>query len=210
MAMRIRVNPTRMAMLKLRKQLVTARRGHKLMKDKLEGLVRVFMDLVDEYAKLRDEIDQRLPQTLRYFILAGGASGEEAVNTALEEIEVDVDLNMANKRVMSVPFPTIELGGFSFTPAYSALTTTTDFDLACERFRKLFPDLLMLASKEEALVRLADEIEKTRRRVNALEYVMIPGLKTAIKDIAAKLEEAERSNRARLMKVKSMLMEADL
>lgn len=208
MAMKIRVNPTRMAMLKQRRRLAVARRGHKLMKDKLEGLVRVFMDCVDDYVRLRDEIDQQLPKTLRYFLLANGASGEEAVNAALEDIDVKVNLSMTSKRVMSVPFPTIALEGFQFTPAYSALTTTTDFDLACQRFRDVFPTLLQLASKEEALIRLADEIEKTRRRVNALEYVLIPGVAAAIKEIAAKLEEAERSNRARLMKVKSMLMES--
>ena len=203
--MQIRVNPTRMAMLRQRRRLAVAKRGHKLLKDKLEGLVRVFMDLVSEYAALRDQADRDLPATLQLFRLASGASGQEQVATALEECEVSAHIAVSGRRVMSVPFPTLALDGFSFQAAYSALATTTDFDMACQRFRELFPRLLELASKEEALVRLADEIEKTRRRVNALEYVLIPGLKALIRSIASKLEEADRSTRARLMKVKAML-----
>ena len=107
---------------------------------------------------------------------------------------------------MSVPYPEVELKGFELRPSYSALATTTDFDQACVSLRDIFPKLLKLASMEEAVVRMADEIEKTRRRVNALEYVMIPSLKSTIKEIASKLEEAERSSRARLMKVKDMIM----
>jgi V/A-type H+-transporting ATPase subunit D len=204
--MKIRVNPTRMQMLRLKKRLVMSRRGHKLLKDKMEGLVQSFMELVDEYAKLRDEVDREVPRTLSLFMLAQGISGEEAVTAALEETDTRLDVAIKRKSVMSVAYPEVELQGFELRPSYSTLATSTDFDMASASMRDIFPRLLELASKEEAVVRMADEIEKTRRRVNALEYVMIPSLASTIKEIASKLEEAERSSRARLMKVKDMIM----
>jgi V/A-type H+-transporting ATPase subunit D len=195
-----------MQLLRLKKRMVMSRRGHKLMKDKMEGLVQAFMALVAEYSGLRDDIDRSLPATLSLFMLASGISGEEAITTALEECDTRLEVAVNRKSVMSVPYPEVELKGFELRPSYSALATTTDFDQACVSLRDIFPKLLKLASMEEAVVRMADEIEKTRRRVNALEYVMIPSLKSTIKEIASKLEEAERSSRARLMKVKDMIM----
>ncbi len=204
--MKIRVNPTRMQLLRLKKRLVMSRRGHKLLKDKMEGLVQSFMELVGEYDTLRVEVDKGLPRTLALFMLAQGISGEEAVTTALEETDTRLEVAINRKSVMSVPYPEVELKGFELRPSYSTLATSTDFDMASGSMRDIFPKLLELASKEEAVIRMADEIEKTRRRVNALEYVMIPSLASTIKEIASKLEEAERSSRARLMKVKDMIM----
>ena len=204
--MKIRVNPTRMQLLRLKKRLVMSRRGHKLLKDKMEGLVQAFMDLVGEYGKLRDEIDIAVPKTLSLFMLASGISGEEAVTAALEETDTRLEVAINRKAVMSVAYPEVELKGFELRPSYSTLATTTDFDIASASMRDVFPRLLELAAKEEAVIRMADEIEKTRRRVNALEYVMIPSLTSTIKEITSKLEEAERSSRARLMKVKDMIM----
>lgn len=204
--MKIRVNPTRMQLLRLKKRLVMSRRGHKLLKDKMEGLVQTFMDLVGEYSALRDEIDREVPHALSLFMLASGISGEEAVTAALEETDTRLDVAINRKSVMSVGYPEVELKGFELRPSYSTLATSTDFDMASSKMRDIFPRMLELASKEEAVVRMADEIEKTRRRVNALEYVMIPSLSSTIKEISSKLEEAERSSRARLMKVKDMIM----
>lgn len=195
-----------MQLLRLKKRLVMSRRGHKLMKDKMEGLVQTFMELVGVYAKLRDEVDRAVPATMSLFMLASGISGEEAITAALEECDTKLEVAIHRKSVMSVPYPEVELKGFELRPSYSTLSTTTDFDMASASLRDIFPKLLDLASKEEAVIRMADEIEKTRRRVNALEYVMIPSLKSTIKEIASKLEEAERSSRARLMKVKDMIM----
>ncbi|MCL2001774.1 MAG: V-type ATP synthase subunit D [Planctomycetes bacterium] len=204
--MKIRVNPTRMQLLRLKKRLVMSRRGHKLMKDKMEGLVQAFMELVGEYRRLRDEIDRGIPSTLALFMLAAGISGEEAITKALEECDTRLEVCINRKSAMSVPYPEVELKGFELRPSYSTLATTTDFDTACAKLRDIFPIILELASKEEAVIRMAYEIEKTRRRVNALEYIMIPSLKSTIKEISSKLEEAERSSRARLMKVKDMIM----
>ncbi|MDR0362348.1 MAG: V-type ATP synthase subunit D [Planctomycetota bacterium] len=204
--MKMRVNPTRMQLLRLKKRLVMARRGHKLLKDKLEGLVQAFMDLVGQYRDLRDEIDRDLPSTLNLFMLAQGISGEEAITIALDESDTRLEVEINDRSVMSVAYPEVFLKGFELRPSYSTLSTTTDFDIASASLRDIFPRLLELASKEEAVIRMADEIEKTRRRVNALEYVMIPSLQQTIREITSKLEENDRSSRSRLMKVKEMLM----
>ena len=203
--MQIRTNPTRMALLKLRKRLIMARRGHKLLKDKLEGLIQVFMPLVAEYGQLRTRVDSELPGTLRLFILAGATSGEKAVTAALDEFETHIDIRMTMKNVMSIPIPELTLQGFDIRSSYSTVSTNTDFDRASESLREIFPVLLQLAALEDAVLRMAEEIEKTRRRVNALEYVLIPSLASTIKSISSKLDEADRSDRARLMKIKDML-----
>lgn len=203
--MQIRTNPTRMALLKLRKRLVMARRGHKLLKDKLEGLIQIFMPLVEEYGKLRIRVDAELPGTLRLFILASATSGEKSVNAALDEFETRVDVDIVMKNIMSIPIPELTLRGFDIRSSYSMVATNTDFDEASKSLREVFPVLLKLAALEDTVLRLAGEIEKTRRRVNALEYVLIPSLAVTIKSISSKLDENDRSDRARLMKIKDML-----
>jgi V/A-type H+-transporting ATPase subunit D len=194
-----------MALLRLRQRIVMARRGHKLLKDKLEGLIQIFMPLVDEYGALRNRVDTELPGTLRLFILASATSGEKAVNAALDEFETKIDVKISMKNIMSIPVPELTLGGFDIRSSYSTVSTNTDFDRASESLREVFPVLLQLAALEDAVLRMALEIEKTRRRVNALEYVLIPSLAATIKSISSKLDEYDRSDRARLMKIKDML-----
>lgn len=203
--MQIKFNPTRMALLKLRKRLIVARRGHKLLKDKLEGLLQAFMPLVDEYGRLRREIDQKLQGTLHLFLLAGATSGKKAVEAALDESETKLSLEMKMKNVMSVQVPELNLVSIEIQNTYSTVATNSDFDHASSSLREIIPVLLNLANLEEAILRMADEIGKTKRRVNALEYVLIPSLAKAIKSISSKLEENDRSERARLMKIKEML-----
>ena len=194
-----------MALLGLRKRQVLAQRGHKLLKDKLEGLIQIFMPLVAEYGQLRSRIDQELPGTLRLFVLASATSGEKAVSEALDEFEASIDIDMTMRNVMSIPVPELDLKGFTIQSSYSTINTNTDFDRASESLRDIFPVLLKLAALEDALLRMTEEIEKTRRRVNALEYVLIPNLKVTVKAISNKLDESDRSDRARLMKIKDML-----
>ena len=207
--MQIKVNPTRMALLRLRKRLVLARRGHKLLKDKLEGLIQIFMPLVAEYGQLRSRVDQELPGTLRLFILASATSGEKAVAEALDEFEASIDIDVTMRNVMSIPVPELNLKGFTIRSSYSTVATNTDFDRASESLRDIFPVLLKLAALEDALLRMTKEIEKTRRRVNALEYVLIPSIQKTVKAISSKLDENDRSDRARLMKIKDMLQMSD-
>jgi len=203
--MQIKVNPTRMALIRLRKRLVLARRGHKLLKDKLEGLIQIFMPLVAEYGQLRSRVDQELPGTLRLFILASATSGEKAVAEALDEFEASIDIDVVMRNVMSIPVPELNLKGFTIRSSYSTVATNTDFDRASESLRDIFPVLLKLAALEDALLRMTEEIKKTRRRVNALEYVLIPSIYRTVKAISSKLDESDRSDRARLMKIKDML-----
>ena len=203
--MQIRISPTRMSLLKLRKRLIMARRGHKLLKDKLEGLLQTFMPLVEEYGNLRKRVDSELPATYHLFTLAGATATQKAVEAALDEYETKLDMDIEMKNVMSVPIPELTLRGFEIRNTYSTVSTNADFDRASDSLRAIFPLLVKLANLEEAVLRMAQEIEKTRRRVNALEYVLIPTLFSTIKSISNKLEENDRADRARLMKIKDML-----
>jgi len=207
--MRIQINPTRMSLLKLRKRLIVARRGHKLLKDKLEGLLKEFMPLVEHYGDVRARVDRELPATCNLFKLAAATSGEGAVEAALDELEATSDITLSMKNIMGVLIPQLVLGSINVLCTYSTVLTTDEFDSAGVSLRRLFPVIIDLANLEETLLRLADEIEKTRRRVNALEYVLIPALTSTIKSIANKLEENDRADRARLMKIKDMLRMAE-
>lgn len=203
--MKILVNPNRMELLKLRKRLELSVRGHRLLKDKLEGLVKDFMPLVEEYRRKRTQLDELIPRTLNLFALAAATSSREIVTLALEECHGEADITMETKKVMGVGSPSFRLGGFTLEMAYSLVATPPELDLAVAELGSLLPKIIDLASIEELLKRLAREIEKTRRRVNALEYVMIPEIARTKKMIEGKLEEAERGSRVRLMKVKEML-----
>ncbi len=203
--MNLKISPTRINLLNLKKRLVVARRGHKLLKDKLEGLLQAFMPIVEQYGLLRSRVDRELPMAIRYFVIASATSSERAVDLALEESETKLSIEMATKHIMSVSVPELSLTGFEISNTYSTISTSMDFDSASKQLREIVPLLLNLANLEESIIRLAEEISKTRRRVNALEYVLIPSLKQTVKAISSKLEENDRSDRARLMKVKDML-----
>lgn len=203
--MKIQVNPNRMELLKIRKRLDLSRRGHRLLKEKLEGLVKEFMPVVDEYRRKRRQMDRLIPRTLNLFALAAATSSEEIISLSLEECRGEAEIEGETKKVMGVASPSFRLEGFSLKMGYSLVATPQELDQAVSELGALLPKILELASLEEMLKRLAREIEKTRRRVNALEYVMIPELARTGKAISGKLEESERSSRVRLMKVKDML-----
>ncbi|MCX6357055.1 MAG: V-type ATP synthase subunit D [Candidatus Aureabacteria bacterium] len=203
--MKILVNPNRMELLKLRKRLDLSRRGHRLLKEKLEGLVKEFIPIVDEYRRIRQQMDHLIPRTLNLFALAAATSSEEIVALSLEECQGEAQLAGEVRRVMGVSSPAFRLEDFHLEMGYSLVATPQELDLAVSELGSLLPRILELASMEELLKRLVREIEKTRRRVNALEYVMIPELSRTGKAISSKIEEAERSSRVRLMKVKEML-----
>ncbi len=203
--MQIAVNPNRMELLKLRARLDLSVRGHKLLKEKLEGLVKEFIPRVAEYRRKRRLVDGALPRTLGLFALAAASSSRETVSRALEECRGEAVITADTVRVMGIGAPSFSMGEFRVEMAYSLVATPPELDLAASRLGSLLPMIVELASLEERLRRLVREIEKTRRRVNALEYVMIPGIASARKTIEAKLEEADRSSRVRLMKVKEIL-----
>lgn len=208
------VNPTRMELSRLKKRLVTASRGHKLLKDKRDELMRQFLDLVRENKKLRIEVEEKIKSADAHFSYAGSVMQREVVGTALMAPKQEISLEVNYKNVMSVEVPeyTVKTRTSSASDIYSYgfAYTYSELDEAVYSLAELLPDLLKLAECEKSAQLMASEIEKTRRRVNALEHVMIPQLKETIKMITMKLDENERSNQTRLMKVKDMMVEKQI
>ncbi len=201
--MRLAVNPTRMELLKLRRRLVVARRGHKLLKDKLDGLMKEFMNIAREYRKLRMAVDEELPYVMKLFVLAEITSSRSITENALESVRQDLEVIVHPKRLMSVNVMKLDITYGEATGRYSLVHTSAELDLAISTLRDFLPKLLLMAEMEDTVRRLSREVEKTRRRVNALEHSFIPRLLETIRFITGKLEEMERSTTSSLMKIKS-------
>lgn len=203
MATRLAVNPTRMELLRLRKRLTVAVRGHKLLKDKLDGLMKEFMQLARKYKQLRREVDKELPGVMKLFVLAEVTSSRLITEDALENTSQELTMTRHARRIMSVVVPHFEVQFGEATGGYSAIHTSIELDQAIAGLRAFLPKLLAMAELEETVRLLCAEIEKTRRRVNALEHSFIPRMQETIKYIKNKLDEMERSNTSRLMKIKA-------
>ena len=209
MAAALRVNPTRMELTRIKRRLVTARRGHKLLKDKRDEMVRRFIALVRENYRLRKEVEKELGFALSGFAMARAvvepAFMEEALLSPARSIAVDMKIDS----ILSVRVPrlTTKEEETQNTLSYGLAETSAQLDGAIESLVEVLPKLIKLAEVEKTCELLADEIEKTRRRVNALEYVMIPNFVETIRFITMKLDENERGNLTRLMKVKDMIQE---
>ncbi len=210
--MRLNVNPTRMELSKLKKRLVTATRGHKLLKDKQDELMRRFIDLVKYNNTLRKEVEGELSESLKEFLMARAVMNSEMLEEAIVYPKEKISLELKKKNIMSVNVPIMEFkraleGDEGSIYPYGFATTSSELDDAISKLYSILPKLLKLAEVEKSTQLMADEIEKTRRRVNALEYMTIPQLEETIKYIRMKLDENERGNLTRLMKVKSMMEE---
>lgn len=205
------VNPTRMELSRQKKKLVTATRGHKLLKDKRDELMRQFLELVRENKALREKVEAGIAEANRNFVLAKAGVSDATLNAALLAPKQEVYLEAGTKNVMSVNIPVFTAK--TRTPdegdiyPYGYAFTSSDLDGAVKSLSDLLPDLLRLAEIEKSCQLMAIEIEKTRRRVNALEHVMIPDAQQKIKFITMKLDENERSTQIRLMKIKDMMLE---
>ncbi len=208
------VNPTRMELSRLKKQLTTAVKGHKLLKDKRDELMRQFLDIVRETKALREDFEQRLTDVNSDFLTASSVMSEESLDTALLYPKQEVYLEASTRNIMSVDIPVYKTStrtsDTSDIYSYGFASTSFELDSAVEGLSELLPVMMSLAEKEKAVILMADEIEKTRRRVNALEHVLIPRYRDTIRFITMKLEESERSSRARLMKVKDMMIEQQI
>ena len=204
------VNPTRMELTRLKGRLRTAQRGHKLLKDKRDELMRQFLDKVRENKALREEVETALVSANQNFMLARAGMPDKMLNTALLAPKQELTISAGTQNVMSVEIPDFDFK--TRTPdqndmySYGFAFTTGDLDDAILSLSEVFPKMLKLAEVEKSCQLMAAEIEKTRRRVNALEHVMIPELQTNIKYITMKLDENERSTQIRLMKVKDMML----
>lgn len=205
---RLNVNPTRMEMTRLKKQLKTATRGHKLLKDKLDELMKQFLDIVRENKRLREEAEAALETAYKNFIIARAVMSQEYLGEALMMPKQSVAVEVSEKNIMSVNVPVFDFkteNNQSDIYPYGLAFTSGELDSAMEAFSAAMEPMLRLAESEKSAQLLAQEIEKTRRRVNALENVMIPNYQETIKYIQMKLEENERASTTRLMKVKDMI-----
>lgn len=207
---KLNVNPTRMELSKLKKRLVVATRGHKLLKDKQDELMRQFITLVKYNNELRKKVEGKLSESFKDFVMAKAVLGSEFLEEAIFYPTNRITLDVGIKNVMSVKVPVFKFSGISEENdkfSYGFFNTNSELDLAITNFRMVFSGLLELSEVEKSTQLMADEIEKTRRRVNALEYRTIPDLKETIKYIRMKLDENERGALTRLMKVKNMISE---
>ncbi|MEE0796060.1 MAG: V-type ATP synthase subunit D [Oscillospiraceae bacterium] len=205
------VTPTRMVLNQLKGRLKTARRGHKLLKDKRDELMRQFMDVVKLNKELRLKVEEGMTGAFASLTVASTIMSPEMLEQALLYPRQSVELGISYKNIMSVNVPVYSFRTKNNDPSeiypYGFAQTSGELDDALEKLAKVFEDMLELAQVEKTMQLLAEEIEKTRRRVNALEYVMIPNFEENIRYITMKLEENENSTKVRLMKVKDMVLE---
>ena len=206
----VTVNPTRMELTRLKGKLRTAQRGHKLLKDKRDELMKQFLDTVREVRSLRAEVEAELMQVHGSFTVASALMSAQALEQALMYPKQSVELTMTFRNVMSVNVPVYDFQTKTKSESdiypYGFAATSGELDAAVEALGHVFRKMLKLAQIEKSAQLMAEEIEKTRRRVNALEYVKIPEMQESIKYITMKLEENERANTIRLMKVKDMVL----
>lgn len=207
----INVNPTRMELTNLKRRLVTARRGHRLLKDKRDELMRQFLDLVRENKSLRRRVEESIREANAHMAIARSLMQRQVLDVALLSPKQQMELDIEQKNVMSVLIPRFH-AKFSSSDdndifSYGYAFTSGDLDRAVAGFHDILPDMLRLAEVEKSCQLMAAEIEKTRRRVNALEHVMIPQYEQTIRYITMKLDESERSATTRLMKIKDKMLE---
>ena len=204
------VNPTRMELTRLKGKLRTAQRGHKLLKDKRDELMKQFLETVREVRTLRAEVEDELMKVHGSFTVASALMSSQALEQALMYPKQSVELTMTFQNVMSVNVPVYDFQTKTKSDAdiypYGFAATSGELDAAVDALGHVFRKMLKLAQIEKSAQLMAEEIEKTRRRVNALEYVKIPEMQENIKYITMKLEENERANTIRLMKVKDMVL----
>lgn len=205
------INPTRMELTRLKKKLITAQRGHKLLKDKRDELMRLFLEKVKENMELRKRVEQGINSANKNFVLANAAMSKPVLGAAMLAPKQEISIEVASKNVMSVGIPVFETktrtSDSNDIYSYGFAFTSADLDDAVKSLADILPDMLKLAECEKSCQLMASEIEKTRRRVNALEHVVIPETQENIKFITMKLDENERSTQIRLMKVKNMMLD---
>ena len=205
------INPTRMELTRLKGRLKTAVRGHKLLKDKRDELMKQFLEIVRKNRELRAKVEKGLERANAAFTVASALMSPEMLEQSLMYPKQSVELDMKFRNVMSVNVPVYQFHTRNEDPTeiypYGFAQTSGELDAALEALSQVFQNMLELAEVEKTMQLLAEDIEKTRRRVNALEYVMIPDFQQKIRYISMKLDENERGNITRLMKVKEMVLQ---
>jgi len=208
------VNPTRMELTNLKRKLVTAQRGHKLLKDKRDELMRRFLELVRENKALRREVEQAIGESNKHIAVARSVMSGKSLDVALMLPKQEILLDVSEKNVMSVRIPefstTMKTADENDVYSYGFATTSCELDDAVKSLGRVLEKMVKLAEVEKSCQLMSSEIEKTRRRVNALEHVLIPQYRDTIKYITMKLEENERGTKTRLMKVKDMMLKEQI
>ena len=205
--MLLNVNPTRMELLRLRDRLILAERGHKLLKEKLEGLMRNFLDVANQFIKKRSDFDKEFSNLIKRYYIFTSAYSQEELESLFSGSSFTINLSSKEISIMNVHYPVFSLKTEGQAFSYPYLFTETPLDRVFIDFRRLLDKMVELASIQQELFLISLEISKVRRRVNALEYVMIPNLIETVKYITDKLEELERENIVRLLKVKDIIIE---
>lgn len=203
--MKLDINPTRMELLKLKKRVVISKRGHKLLKDKVDEFVKELLILTKELKTLREEFEQKLFEIKGYFKIASSVPFPQALISALSVSENKITINTTYKQLLNVKIPKFEILTHQNFFFYGFSQTSPILDLAIENFDKLLPKIIKIAEKEKSIEIIAEEIEKTRRRVNTLEYIIIPNIEETIKYIKMRLDENERDNQTQLMRIKEII-----
>lgn len=203
--MKLRVNPNRMELIRLRRRLILAQRGHKLLEDKLEQLMPRFLIFIKEAKELNLKIRQALSQFIPLFIISQAKMSGETFFKALDLVNAEFDLELREQKMMNVRMPEVKINKITVSLNYNFPETTAELDVAILRLKELMPELIRFSQLFRICQVLSYEIERTRRRVNALEYLLIPSIIETIGFIEDKLSEFERGNLVRLMRVKEIV-----
>ncbi|MDD5260141.1 MAG: V-type ATP synthase subunit D [bacterium] len=203
--MRLNVNPTRMELLKLRRRTAIARRGHKLLKDKQDELMRIFMELINKLRDSRREVEKSLQEATASYILNKAQMGENTIDQLWDGLKAEVEVIWAWEPLMNLQLPRYQIAVKTQDISYGYLQPTLALDQMTEQYKNLLVQLVALAEQEKIIKLLAEEIGKTRRRVNALEYILIPNLIETMRYINMKLTEHERGTVTRLMRIKDIV-----
>jgi len=201
----LRVNPNRMELMRLRRRLSLAQRGHKLLEDKLEELMRRFIGLLKDIGQAEQDFHQRTQALLKDMFYCRITTAQDSFQESLSKINADIAVEVSTLRVMNVKVPEFKVQRLEFTKDYDFFKTSGQLDLVVEAGKAYIPSLLKLAQLLKTGELLSAEIERTRRRVNALQYLLIPSILATVSFIDDKLSEFERSNLVRLMRIKEII-----
>ena len=205
MLMILDISPTRMELMRLKKRLSIAIRGHKLLKNKLDELIRIMLTLVKDALQLRKKTDDKFAEANRYMAVAGSSTSPETLNAALMVSERRMIIDLKYRQIFNIKVPEFSAQSTKGASSYGFAQTSVGLDFALDIFDKTVKQLIELSEKEKKIQLIGDEIQKTRRRVNALEYILIPNIEETLKYIRMKLEERERDNQTQLMRVKDVV-----
>jgi len=203
--MQLKVNPNRMELIRLKKRLIVAKRGYKLLKDKRDALIQVFVRLAKESNMVREELEEKLLKCYAIFSNTSSLMSKLALEETLMLPKAKGGAEVSFKNIMSVNVPQYKLKCEGRYYSYGLVDTTAELDSALKKYNEILPLMLRVAELDKSITLLANEIEKTRRRVNALEYVIIPDLEETIKYITMKLDETARSTNSAIMRIKEII-----